>query len=109
MFEQIKKIRTGSAEQISERRVAEKVSEAGLGDFVRYLQSPWQIIWSNFLAGIFRGLGFVVGATVLIAIAIYILVHILGNVPVVGEFFAKMGEFLTDIQAGAETLKSLGR
>jgi len=109
MFEQIKKIRAEKQVQVSERRIAEKVSYTGLDDFVRYLHSPWRIIWSNFLAGIFRGLGFVVGATVVLAVSIYILVHILGNVPLVGEFFAKMGEFLTDIQAGAETLKSLGR
>ncbi|MFH0833933.1 MAG: DUF5665 domain-containing protein [Patescibacteria group bacterium] len=109
MFEQIKKIRAERQVQVSERRVAEKVGAAGMDDFVRYLHSPWRIVWSNFLAGVFRGLGFVVGATVVLAIAIYILVHILGNVPLVGEFFAKFGEFLTDIQAGAATLKSLGR
>ncbi|MFH0776434.1 MAG: DUF5665 domain-containing protein [Patescibacteria group bacterium] len=109
MFEQIKKIRAERQVRISERRVAEKVSETGLDDFVRYLRSPWQIMWSNFLAGIFRGLGFVFGATVLIAIAIYILVQVLGNVPVVGQFFQSVGGFLKDIQAGASTLKSLGR
>ena len=93
----------------SERKVAEKVSRSGLDEFARYLRSPWRIVWSNFLAGMFRGLGFIIGATVLLAIIIYLLVQILGNIPVVGEFFQWVGGFVTDIQEGAATLKSIGR
>lgn len=109
MIEMFKKSRLEKREKLNERRVAEKVSEAGLDDFVRYLHSPWRIIWSNLLAGIFRGLGFIIGATVVLAISVYVLVQILGNIPVVGEFFQEVGGFIQNIQESAATLKGLGR
>lgn len=109
IIEKIKKIRNERSEKLDERRVARKVGEVGLDDFVRYLRSPWRIIWSNLLAGIFRGLGFILGITVVLAIAVYILVQVLGNLPWVGEYFAQIGEFVDSIQEGAEGLKNLGR
>lgn len=108
MIEEIRKIHDAHKVKISERRIAEKVSATGLNDFVRYLHSPWRIIWSNLLAGIFRGLGFVIGATAVIAITVYILVQVLGSLPIVGEFFQGVGNFVNDLQEGASTLKSLG-
>lgn len=109
VIEKIKNIRAEQKEELNERRIAEKVGQTGLNDFARYLHSPLRIIWSNLLAGIFRGLGFVIGATAVLAIAVYILVQILGNLPWVGEYFAQIGEFVDSIQEGAETLKSIGR
>jgi hypothetical protein len=109
MIEMFKKSRLERKEKFNERRVAEKVSETGLDDFVRYLRSPWRIVWSNFLAGIFRGLGFIIGATVVLAISVYVLVQILGNIPVVGEFFQEAGGFIQNIQDSAATLKGLGK
>ncbi|MCF7845938.1 MAG: DUF5665 domain-containing protein [Candidatus Peribacteraceae bacterium] len=109
MIDKVKNFVTDRKVKISERRVAEKVSATGLDDFVRYLRSPWRILWSNFLAGIFRGLGFVIGATVVLAISVYVLVQVLGNLPWVGEFFQWVGGFVKDVQEGAATLKSIGR
>lgn len=108
MINKIKKLHVQRQEKLNERRVAEKVGATGLNDFVRYLRSPWRIVLSNFFAGIFRGLGFVIGATVVLAVSVYILVQILGNLPWVGEYFAKIGEFVKDIQEGAESLKNVG-
>jgi len=90
-------------------RTAEKVSAAGLDDFARYLRSPWRIAWSNFLAGLFRGLGFVIGATVLLAFLVYFLVQVLGSLPIVGEWFQYAGQFVQDIQSAAENLSAIGR
>lgn len=65
-----------------------------LTDFVRYYSSPWKIFFSNFLAGTAYGLGFVIGAAVLVTIIAYILGHILVNIPIVGEFFAWVNDWL---------------
>ena len=92
-----------------EHHLAKKVSRSGLDDFVQYLQNPWQIIWSNFLAGIFRGLGFMIGATVILTVVIFILIKILGNLPLVGDWFANAGEWFKTIQEGAEGLRDIGR
>jgi len=45
----------------------------------------------NFLGGIFRGLGFAVGMTVLAALVLYILQWlVLLNLPIIGDFIAEL-------------------
>ena len=58
-----------------EQIVAEFLERARLREYREMvLISPWRIIWVNFLAGLARGLGMVIGATVLV----YILALVLG-------------------------------
>lgn len=57
--------------------------------FVRYLSSPWRIIWTNFVAGVFRGLGAVIGATVVIAAVVWLL-SLFVNVPLIGKYAKKI-------------------
>jgi hypothetical protein len=104
MFEKWKKFRAEARRAEDPEKLARRVSETGFSDFVRYLHSPWRIIWSNFLAGVFRGLGFAIGATALLAVAVYIFVQILGNLPWVGEFFQGAGQLVQDIQSTAKYL-----
>lgn len=67
---------------------------ATLTDFVRYYSSPWKILFSNFLAGTAYGLGFVIGAAILVTVIAYILGHILVNIPIVGQFFQWLNDWL---------------
>ena len=90
-------------------KITKDLAHAGLEEFVAYLRSPWRVIWANLLAGIFRGLGFVIGATVVLAVVVWILVKVLGNLPVVGEWFQEAGEFIQNIEAASQTLGSMGR
>lgn len=53
--------------------------------FIQYVSSPWRIIWVNFLAGIFRGLGALIGASIVLALLIWVLT-LLVDVPLVGEY-----------------------
>lgn len=55
--------------------------------FVLYVSSPWRVIWVNFVAGIFRGLGAVIGASIVIALIIWVL-SLFTNLPLVG-FYAQ--------------------
>jgi len=59
-------------------------------DYMRYLESNKKIFWSNFWAGLARGVGFFIGATVVVAIGLYVLKNILVNAPFVGDFFQAM-------------------
>ncbi len=95
--------------QDTTEKVAHTLGHAGLDEFIQYLRSPWQIIWANFLAGIFRGLGFIIGVTVVLAIVVWILVKVLGGLPIVGEWFAQAGYFIENIQNAAQNLGSIGR
>ena len=56
-----------------------------LEDFMRYLNSPWRIIWRNLIAGLARGLGAVLGATVIVGLAIWVL-KIFIDLPLIGEY-----------------------
>lgn len=58
----------------------------GFDDFIQYLRSPWRIVWSNLLAGIFRGLGILIGMTMIIGLIAWILSQLI-NFPVIGEYF----------------------
>ncbi|HIQ16030.1 MAG TPA: hypothetical protein EYH38_10785 [Leucothrix sp.] len=63
----------------------EKEANQALKDFIRYSSSPWRIVWTNFAAGIFRGLGEVIGTSVFIAFIIWLLT-LFGRMPLVGEY-----------------------
>ena len=63
----------------------EKEANQALKDFIRYSSSPWRIVWTNFVAGVFRGLGAVIGASVFIAFLIWLL-SLFGRMPLVGEY-----------------------
>lgn len=65
-----------------------RTSEA-LKQFIRYSSSPWRIIWTNFIAGVFRGLGTIIGASLVIALLIWVL-KIFSGMPLVGEYAAKI-------------------
>lgn len=68
----------------------------GLLEFTNYLSSPGRILWVNFLAGTARSLGFVFGLAVLVAIAAYIMGHILTNIPWIGEFFQYLDQWMRE-------------
>jgi hypothetical protein len=68
------------------------LEKAKLGDYVDLMGKPWRNIWVNFLAGIARGAGMVVGASLVGGLAVILLVqglkvafHHAGGVPWVGE------------------------
>ena len=56
-----------------------------LEDFMRYLNSPWRIVWRNIIAGLARGLGAVFGATLIVALSIWVL-KIFIDLPLIGQY-----------------------
>ncbi|HEY8108520.1 MAG TPA: DUF5665 domain-containing protein [Patescibacteria group bacterium] len=59
-------------------------------DYIQQLQSTRTLLWKNFLTGLARGFGAIVGATVVVAIVVTILGLLGDNLP--GEF----GDFFTN-------------
>lgn len=70
-------------EKIQDRllNVVDKVTGLGLREYTRYLSSPRRIFFMNLLAGIARGFGFFLGATVVVAIVTVVITRILGSIP----------------------------
>lgn len=61
-----------------------------IDDYIDLLGNTRRQIKGAFIRGIFTGLGGVLGATVVVAIVVWIL-HLLGGIPVVGEFLQGAG------------------
>ncbi len=69
-------------------RVMEKTR---IAEYVQYLDHPWKLLWSNFLIGIARGLGSTIGLAIILAIAFFILQHIVMlNLPFISDLITKM-------------------
>ncbi|MEH6457104.1 MAG: DUF5665 domain-containing protein [Cocleimonas sp.] len=64
----------------------EKAGQA-LKEFIRYSSNPWRIVWTNFVAGVFRGLGAIIGASAFIALVVWLLTLFV-DVPLIGEYAA---------------------
>lgn len=62
-----------------------------LTDYIEYINNFNRIVYTNFIIGIARGLGYAIGFSVLGAIVIYILAETgTVNIPVINEYLAKM-------------------
>lgn len=61
----------------------------------RVYLSKWQVVLHNFLGGISWGVGTVIGATVIVALLLFILNRI-DTVPVIGDYISRI---INEIQA----------
>ena len=60
-------------------------------DILDFVKKPWKLVWINFLIGIARGTGFILGMTIfgaLIITLLVILLHKMVDLPVIGSFVA---------------------
>lgn len=48
--------------------IIDAVEAAGLEEFMEYIRSPWKMLWPNFVAGVARGVGALIGAALVIGI-----------------------------------------
>ncbi|MCL5057679.1 MAG: DUF5665 domain-containing protein [Actinobacteria bacterium] len=74
------------------RKVSElsmNMEKMKLAEYVDLLNSPWRLLWVNFISGIARGLGIAVGFAILGALAIIFLQKLVAlNLPVIGGIIA---------------------
>lgn len=73
--------------------LAKAFNELQVREFIKYLRSPWRIMWHNFLGGVFRGLGLIVGMTVVFAVIIWFLTQ-LAFFPLIGQHFEELKNLL---------------
>lgn len=98
LIKEEKKI-AGSIKKLEQ--IINKLRRVELQEFTNYLHSPWRIFWANFLAGTSRGLGFLLGVALVLAIIGFIMTKILTQIPVVGDFFQAINLWIQ------ETLKAV--
>ncbi len=65
-----------------------------LEEFIDYIRSPWKMLWPNFIAGVARGFGALVGATIVIGLIGWSLTVII-DLPLIGQ---RLEPYVTHIQ-----------
>lgn len=77
----------------SMQEIADALERVRFYEYVDQAQHPWRTIWKALVAGIARGFGFIIGATILIWVLAYLFSK-LGGLPTVGKFFESIGNIL---------------
>ncbi|MDD2211850.1 MAG: DUF5665 domain-containing protein [Clostridia bacterium] len=66
-------------------------------EYVEFLNNRRRMLYTNFLAGIARGLGMAIGFTILGALLIYLLRQVvLLNLPLIGDFIADIVQLVNE-------------
>ena len=101
--EQIKKLpekRTAQIKKLPKKTQEEAewlidaIQALGLEEFIDYIRSPWKMLWPNFIAGVARWFGALVGATIVIAIIGWSLTLII-DLPLIGQ---KLEPYISHVQ-----------
>ncbi len=72
-------------------KLTDTLERMHLDDYLEYVSNRRRMIWNNLLYGVLRGLGFTLGFTVLGALAVVLLRHLLViNIPGIGDFLAEV-------------------
>ena len=72
-------------------RLTDTLERMHLDDYLEYVSNRRRLIFNNLLYGALRGLGFTLGFTVLGALAIVLIRHIVvENIPGIGDFLAEV-------------------
>ena len=78
-------------QQAQAELLLQRLDNAGLTEYVKLSQNTAKILWLNFLSGIARGLGFSIGATLVLAVVYKILARIISmNIPYLTELLQQI-------------------
>jgi hypothetical protein len=76
---------------ISEKvdKMAKEMEHTTIADYIQLLNSPRKLIWTNFIAGLSRGVGLAIGFTIIASTIVAILQMIINfNLPIIGHFIS---------------------
>ncbi|MFW6023047.1 MAG: DUF5665 domain-containing protein [Halanaerobiaceae bacterium] len=71
--------------------LADKIQDINIAEYIELVRSPKKMLYINFISGLARGLGIAIGATLLGAIFLIILLNLAqSNIPLIAEFVARI-------------------
>jgi len=71
--------------------LSDKIQGTTIAEYVEMIRSPRRMIVINFIAGLARGFGIAIGATILGAVFLFILFRLAQlNLPIIGRFIAEI-------------------
>lgn len=71
----------------------------GFTEFMSYLSSPRKILFWNFMAGVAKGFGIVIGMTLVVALLVWALTKMV-DFPLIGDYFGKILELIDSAVPG---------
>ena len=94
--ERKKKITTLAPEERMELEwLVNALQAAGIDEFMEYIRSPWKMLWPNFVAGVARWFGALVGVTIVITLVWWILSGLI-DLPLIGK---KLEPYVQHVEA----------
>ncbi|MDR3288453.1 MAG: DUF5665 domain-containing protein [Peptococcaceae bacterium] len=71
--------------------LANLLEKMRLADYIAYLNRPKRMLWMNFIVSLVRGLGVALGASILAALALYLLKQlVILKLPLIGGLIAEL-------------------
>jgi len=78
-------------------QLSRRLEDSSVAEYVEFMRNPRRVIWSNFLAGMARGFGIAIVASVLTALFLYALSVVISlNIPIIGNLIAKIVKIVKD-------------
>lgn len=97
MADSKKKLNWRFRRKLSESERASRVATGReIEEYLLYLRSPGRVMAVNFFAGMMRGLGAAVGATAVLALAVWLVTKAVA-LPLIGEHFTTMRDNMNEL------------
>ena len=75
--------------------LAQRLENSGIAEYVELSQRTGKILWLNFISGVARGLGFTIGATIVLATIYKIISYIISmNIPYLTDLLRQVVEII---------------
>lgn len=71
------------------QKVAFILERMNLSEYISLMQNPRRLVFMNFVAGLSRGFGVVIGMTFLFAVFLFVLGHMV-DLPLIGKYIAQL-------------------
>ncbi len=93
-IEEFESIETSQSRKADEQmvRLSNLLERAKIAEYVRMSERPIRLLFLNFLIGLARGFGFLIGASVMVAFFLYLLGKLV-QLPYIGEYFGAIFSF----------------
>lgn len=72
----------------------------GFEEYVQYIKSPWRIMMMSFVGGVFRGLGILVGMTIVVSLLIWFITQLV-DFPLIGQYFENLLKVIENLSPEA--------
>ena len=89
-------------------KLAAHFEKATIQDYMRVVGNPWKVIGMNLMAGIMRGFGLAIGATIILAVIMIVLTKILSHLitlPYIGQQIAQLVEMVNGYMKEGSKIK----